>query len=137
MTTSEKEAKRQGLIELYSDFHKDAYGFRPRYDYPSFSLEDLEADYERFESLCESNHREEEEANERAIASFEARVQSVIDIGAGDRETALRWIADSYDEYDFGYGAEFFVTYELGLGVNERSKAIAAEFEPVLYGVAA
>ena len=133
MTTSEE--KRQGLIQIYSDFHKDAYGFRPRgINYHEFSLEELEEDFASFEAICESNDKQEKAHDERMIAKFEARVQSVIDMGAGDRETALRWIADSFDEYDFGYGAEFFVAFELGLGQNDCSKGIAKEFEPVLYG---
>ena len=125
------------MIQIYSDFHKNAYGFRPRYDYHSFSLEQLQADFDSFSAISESNEREEEARSDYAIAKFEERVQSVIDMGANDRKTALRWIADSFEDCDFGYGAEFFVAFELGLGQNDRSKAIAAEFEPVLYGNAA
>ena len=131
-------SERDSLIQIYSDFYKDAYGFRPRgVNYHEFTLEELQADFASFEAICESNDKQEKAHDERMIAEFERRVQSVIDMGAGDRETALRWIADSFDENDFGYGAEFFVAFELGLGQNEASKGIAKEFEPVLYGKAA
>ena len=126
------EAKRQEMIQIYSDFHKEAYGFRPRgVNYSEFTLEQLQADFDYFSSLCEQNAREEEARDNYRIAEFERRVESIIEMGAGDRKTALRWILDSFESPDFGYGAEFFVAFELGLGQNERSKAIAKEIEPL------
>jgi len=130
------EAKRQDMIQIYSDFHKDAYGFRPRgINYDEMTLEDLQADFDRFSAICESNDREEEARSDYAIAEFERRVQSVIDIGAGDRETALRWILDSYDGGDMMYGMEGFVSYVMCLGVNDYAKALAVELEPLAEGI--
>jgi hypothetical protein len=133
MTTNSEE-KRMSLIQIYSDFHKDAYGFRPRYDYHVYTLAQLEADFDRFEEICEWNEKEEEQANERASVAFEKRVQSVIDMGAGDRKTALRWILDSYDGGDMMYGMEGFVSYEMCLGVNDYAKELAVELEPLAQG---
>jgi hypothetical protein len=134
MTTNSEE-KRMSLIQIYSDFHKDAYGVRPRgVNYSEFTLEELEADFASFQSLCESNDREEEARSNYAIAEFEKRVQSVIDMGAGDRKTALRWIMDSYDGGDMMYGMEGFVSYEMGLGVNDYAKELAVELEPLAQG---
>jgi len=132
MTTSDQMTERESMINIYSDFHKEAYGFRPRgVNYDEMTLEDLQRDFDMFSALCEQNEREEAAADNYAIAEFEKRVASIIEMGAGDRKTALRWILDSFDRPDFGYGCEFFVAFELGLGQNDRSKAIAKEIEPL------
>lgn len=133
MTTSEPMTERESMIQIYSDFHKDAYGFRPRgINYHEFSLAELKADFQRFESICKENRRAQEEAEKRASEEFEARVESVINMGAGDRKTALRWILDSYDEDDFWYGVDFFVSCEMHMGYGEYSKQLANELEPLI-----
>jgi hypothetical protein len=133
MIISEPMTERESMIQIYSDFHKDAYGFRPRgVNYDAMTLADLKADFASFEALCDQNEREEERANEYARVEFEKRVQSVIDMGAGDRETALRWIVESFEEDVFYYGVEGFVTYELHLGYNDYATALAAEFLPII-----
>ena len=132
MTTNSEE-KRQGLIQIYSDFHKDAFGFRPRgINYAEFTLAELEEDFDRFQEVCEENEAQEKRANEYAIAEFEKQVQSVIEIGAGDRETALRWIMDSYDDCDFDYGVEEFCIYVMRLGHNDYAKKLAVELHPIV-----
>ena len=96
---------RYDYLLTYSDFHKDAYGFRPRYDYYSYTLEQLVADYERFGKVCDENKREEELCQKRNLEAFEGRIASTIQLGAGDRQTALKWIAeaDEVDAWDIGF----------------------------------
>ena len=131
-------SERDSLIQIYSDFHKDAYGFRPRMlNYHEFTLEELKEDFARFREVCDENNKLEEEANERASAEFEARVQSIIDMGAGDRETALRWILDSYEEDDFWCGVEEFAIYTLHLGYTDYARSVAAELLPLVQSMVA
>jgi len=133
MTNSAELSERDSLIQIYSDFHKDAYGFRPRYvNYHEFTLEELKADFARFQEVCRENNEYERLANERERAEFEKRVQSVIDMGAGDRETALRWIMDSYENHEFDYGVEGFCNFELRLGFTEYAKQLAIELQPIV-----
>jgi len=132
MITIDTTTRRGQLIQIYSDFHKDAYGFRPRgVNYHEFTLEELEADFDRFEQVCEENRKEQEQAYARAEAEFEARVQSIIDMGAGDRKTALRWIVDSYEEHDLWYGAEGIV-WNLGVGGSEYGRRLEAELKQLV-----
>ena len=131
MTTSEN--KRQEMILIYSDFYKDAYGVRPRgINYHEFTLEELEADFNSFSKVCKENARIEKEANERAIADFEAKVQTLINMGANDRKTALRWIVESYEAHDLYYGADWLVSYELGIGYNKYADELKVEFQPLI-----
>ena len=92
-------------IQIYSDYHKDAYGFRPRYNYSNYTLEQLVSDFEKFGKVFDENQLEKEIAEKRAIESFEARILVTIELGAKDRKTALEWIsdADGVDIWDIGY----------------------------------
>ena len=89
--------------ELFSDLHKDALGFRPRAH--SF-YDETTTDAERqqmWDYLCqilEENMAAEREHEARAVRDFEAEVENVIALGAGDRATALRWITSSEDFYN-------------------------------------
>lgn len=96
---------RFDYLITYSDYHKDAYGFRPRYDYSNYTLEQLIADYEKFSKVVEQNMREEEIAQKRNIDAFESRIADVIKLGANDRQTALKWICDGdeVDAWDIGF----------------------------------
>ena len=96
---------RFDYLITYSDYHKDAYGYRPRYDYSNYTLEQLIADYEKFSKVVEENMREEEIAQKRNIDAFESRIASTIQLGANDRQTALKWICDGdeVDAWDIGF----------------------------------
>jgi phage baseplate assembly protein W len=80
--------------EAYSDMFKDVYGFRPRGQDFGWTLEQYEEEFEYLDRALELRLKEEAEEQNVAVAAFEARVDEVIKLGAGDRETALRWIMD-------------------------------------------
>ena len=79
----------------YSDFHKDAYGFRPRgIDTSTWTLEDFDAE---FEVLGKAIQREEIERKEReaeAIVRFEDRVLNLMHTGT-NRERVIAWLMDA------------------------------------------
>jgi len=99
------EDPRFEYIQVYSDYHKDAFGYRPRYNYSDYTLEQLVADFERFGKVFDENQLEKEIAEKRDIASYEARILVTIELGAKDRKTALEWMcdADDVDIWDIGY----------------------------------
>ena len=105
MNSVSKQDPRFDYLLTYSDFHKDAYGVRPRYDYYSYTLEQLVSDYENFSKVCADNKREEELAQNANLEAFEARITSTIELGANDRKTALKWIceADEVDAWDIDF----------------------------------
>ena len=88
--------------ELFSDFHKDAYGFRPRnhrfYDAdttPAEKQEIWDATGRAFDRCQAEEARREEEA----LADFKAQITKVIEAGAGNRINALRWMTSSETFY--------------------------------------
>jgi hypothetical protein len=96
----------------YSDYHKDAYGFRPRgIDTSTWTLEDFDREFAVFARVCEQNRIEREAAEAEAMVKFEARVADLIGSGAGNRETAIRWIHEAEDTN----GDDEYLCYCVGL----------------------
>lgn len=100
---------RQNLLAIYSDMHKDAYGFRPQF-FMSMSDAELISDIEYFGKLIGAALVEEKAAKAKAIADFEARIDWYMSIGAADRGQAVRWELESQGDvkredgsYDVGY----------------------------------
>jgi len=79
----------------YSDFHKDAYGFRPRgIDTSTWTLEDFEKEFAVFARVCEQNRIEREAAEAEAIIRFEDRVLNLMHTGT-NRERVIAWLMDA------------------------------------------
>ena len=108
----EEMSKLEQAQCIYWDMHKDAYGVRPRcIDTSAWTLEDFEAE---FKILGEAIDREEtarKAAEAEAVKKFEQHVTNTICMGAGDRETALRWIMDASN----ANGDWEYLCYDLGL----------------------
>lgn len=97
--TTVEEYEREQMNQGYSDYHKSVLGFRPSTRASDMTKEELDSEYAYLNREAEA-----EEARDAAfVQGFEERVLEVIESGAGDRATALRWIADAEEEMeDFG-----------------------------------
>ena len=90
---------------IWYDMYKDAHGFRPRStDTSKWTLEQFESEMEHLQGVIRRNEAQREEDEAAAVVRFETRVASIIQLGAKDREMALRWIheaegSDGDDEY--------------------------------------
>jgi hypothetical protein len=103
--------------DLVSDFHKDAYGFRPNQAFWSWwqSATDAEKQAE-WDTLGEAMERREamQQEDERvAIVAFEKRVGTIMLCGAGTRERAIEWLQQS--EGIMAIGDEAFFEYLMGI----------------------
>jgi hypothetical protein len=108
--------------ELFSDLHKDVYGFRPRghwfYDANTTDQERQE----EWDYLCNRLNEQIVEDNARkaqALRDLHTRVAELRAAGAEDDHQALKWIVQSLNpsQSDLWYGGEW-VCYELGLGYD-------------------
>jgi hypothetical protein len=79
----------------YSDFHKEAFGFRPRWDYSAMTLADFDREFEYLAQECKRNAELRAEAEAEAADLLERRVLSLLECGAKSRAMALRWIAEA------------------------------------------
>lgn len=95
MNTTEIIASYQNM---YSDIYKDAYGFRPHsVDTSDWTLEMWEREFDNLQDVISSNEAYEQQEQAAASVRFEKRVATVIESGAGDRATAIRWIHEADD----------------------------------------
>ena len=107
-----KEKTMTDLIHVsktdLSDFFKDANGFRPRGIYKEWWTEaELEEEYKHLSKLCEENRIIDEAREDEALVSFNKLVNESISLGAGNRETAIRWLVEGegldFNSYDLEY----------------------------------
>jgi len=80
---------------ILSDLHKEAFGFRPSSSYYTHwrSLTDDEKQIE-WENLCaasEQSEQDERDAEARNYTRWQTRIEDLIQMGAGDKVTAIRW----------------------------------------------
>jgi hypothetical protein len=101
----EEMSEQEQLQCTFWDAYKDAHGFRPRHiDTTTLTVDELKLDIARLASIIQDNERARIEDEAAAVVRFETRVASIIQLGAKDREMALRWIheaegSDGDDEY--------------------------------------
>lgn len=105
--------------ELFSDLHKDVYGYRPRqhwfYDTDTTD-EERQKEWDYLIEQLDLQIEEDRKVKAQRLKALELDIAKNIALGAGDRETAIRWIVQSLNPHstDLMYGGEW-VCYELGL----------------------
>ena len=101
--------------DIVSDLHKDAYGFRPRENFWEFwtsaTDDEKQTEWDSLLQALEQSIARDKEEQSRSVAAFEQHVTNTMCMGAGDRETALRWIMDA----SICNGDWDFLCYEYGL----------------------
>ena len=126
-----KDFKRNEVLSWISDLYKDVYGIRPRgYNFNEWSDDELEAYTDQLIAQLKENEELERLQEEADVKSFEEQVQKTIEIGAGDRKTALRWLF-SGEEYDQGeYVTDWDVDgflYRKGIVHSDLGKEVKKE----------
>ena len=110
--------------DTVSDLFKDVYGMRPGEGFwqrwAEATDDEKQEQWDWLIQCLDRVMREEAFAKERAIANFEDLVSKTIESGAGDRETALRWIMQGSSHAN---GDWEFLCYEYGLPYHYFRKA--------------
>jgi len=87
--------------ELFSDLHKDVYGYRPRgAAMDEWNSRTPRQKNELFNALCdelEEVTRDEKRQADRNLFEFTGLIMDMIELGAKDRETALRWMTQDHE----------------------------------------
>jgi len=98
-------ATKEHALGYLSDLYKDVYGTRPNLSrYRSMSDAEVWQEIQNLEKQAGEEADQEAVYDQQNLAKFEALIQKTIEHGAGDRETALRWLYDSDDDqYDASY----------------------------------
>jgi len=111
-----KSWEEMSVLEQYScqywDMYKDAYGVRPRgIDTTEWTEAQFEAEFVYLSKIIDANYKEQLASEAKAVERFEAQVESFIQSGAKDRETAIRW----FHEAEQTNGDEEYLCFCLGL----------------------
>jgi hypothetical protein len=87
--------------DLYSDFHKDAHGFRPgEYGFAKWSAmtdDEKQAEWEYLGQCMDERSKQAAEDEQFFIKKFEKVVLATIESGAKDRAQAIAWLMDAED----------------------------------------
>ena len=112
---------------IVSDLHKDARGFRPsEYFWEEWDQCGDDNRQAMWDSLCrelEDTMAAEREAEVGALRAFTERVIDTQLAGAGDIQTAIRWIleGENFEDMDYCYGASY-CAYHFGLAYDNPFK---------------
>jgi len=121
--TTVEDLERDELATYIYEGHKDAFGVKGRhYDFEAMSLEDLRSEADYISRSVKEQMELEANMEAEAVARYEASIREYMQMGAEDRDTAIRWLLQAEgleNEYDPSY-----VCYSLGLPYE-----MAKEFE--------
>ena len=114
-----EDFERDSLITSVYEMHKDAYGVKGRhYNFDAMSNKELEEELDRLCAVAKEQADEEKKWEEAAYQTFLKQIAENLKLGAGDKETAIKWIleAEGLDkEQDTGY-----ICYSLGLDYDKE-----------------
>jgi hypothetical protein len=103
------------LYGAYSDLYKSLHGVRPRWacnqtvEWYNQALDELQAE-------IDAEIERDEKRRHETIMELESSIEQVIELGAGDRTTALRWLmqadcegtdVDTVDEWLYRLGIDY------------------------------
>jgi hypothetical protein len=114
--------------DIFSDLHKDVYGFRPR-GLTFESLEAFDAEYERLVAQLSDQLDEEKIRQDANMVKFAQRVMDTMKLCNCDQRRAVEIIADAegeLEDYEF-YGPER-LEYTFNLKYGSIKQAIFGEF---------
>jgi hypothetical protein len=114
--------------DIFSDLHKDVYGFRPR-GVTFESLEDFDAEYERLVGQLTNQMSDDKIRQDANMEKFAERVMETMDLCNCDQRRAVEIIADAegeLDAYEF-YGPER-LEWVFDLKFGSIKQAIFGEF---------
>ena len=126
-----KDFKRNEVLSYISDLYKDVNGVRPRfYNFHEWSDSELESFTDKLIAQLKENEELERLQEEADVKRFQDQVQKTIELGAGDRKTALKWLFSS-EEYDQGeYVTDWDVDgflYSQGIVHSDFGKGVRKE----------
>ena len=113
---------------LFSDLHKEVYGFRPSSDlYADWNSRTPRQKQELWNALCDEHEetiKQEKVAKARAALDLTERLEVMYKLGAKTEIQALKWImtAEEFSDFDLQYGADYFC-YHFGLDYTEGKKS--------------
>lgn len=119
--------------DMFSDLHKDVYGFRPRgmmmENWRAMNAKQKETLWNCLCEELEDNMKQEKLAEEKAVDEFKERIEQAQVWGARDYWDALRWITGCETFYHI-QDVEHFV-WEQGILFTDFGKQLVKDIAKV------
>jgi len=117
--------------DLFSDFHKEVYGYRPReHRFYAECDEEKQSIWDELGLTLTKNNKEERIAEFKAIENLETAIQGIINLGAEDRSVALRWMSQD-ETFQSSQCVEGWV-YDQGVLFTDYGKDLLKELLSVV-----
>lgn len=118
MMTMER-TERDDLLSCWYDLFKDVNNFKPRgWNTDDWTIDDINREIDTLSRQLQQQEARKRVKQAAAVVKLEDDIQKLINMGAADRATALRWLID--DEHDLGY-----IEYERRLPYGHIAKLLA------------
>jgi len=127
-----KLSEKEQLLQCISDTHKDAYGFRPRGQYNEFTVEELRSELDHLGKVAQDTYEEEQAHAKHCAAEYEEHIQSLIDLGASNRQVALWWDLDGDKYFSFEYPDVEHYVWNQGFLFTDEGRALVNELTELL-----
>ncbi len=122
----------EALEGEYSDAFKAAYGVRPRgISHGCNTVAELEKVISSLYAIAQEECEWEQAQAKKLAEEFEQHIQKAIDMGAGDRLTALRWMIQNEIEEDGWFDVEQWI-FNLGVLFIDYGTELKKEIEGML-----
>ena len=122
---------RKDLETFIYEEHKTAFGVKGRhYDFASMSRNDIEREAERIADAVDEALKAEEDELQIALSKFNILVRETILLGAGDRETALRWLTQ--DETFYHHQCVEHWVWNQGILFSEEGRKLVTELVEIV-----
>ena len=122
---------REDLLNDIWELYKAAYGFRPRgTDFSAMTWNELFDMAEQVSAEADRVFAHEQAVEAQDLIKFEDAVQAVIAAGAGNEETALRWMTQGEEFYN-GQDVEGWV-YNWGILFTARGKELVRTLSKIV-----
>ena len=122
---------RKDLETFIYEEHKTAFGVKGRhYDFASMSRNDIEREAERIADAVDEALKAEEDELQIALSKFNILVGETILLGAGDRETALRWLTQ--DETFYHHQCVEHWVWNQGILFSEEGRKLVTELVEIV-----
>lgn len=126
-----EDYERHELETYIYEGHKDAFGVKGRhYDFASMSMDELKAEADWIGEQVKATMDREAAEEQRALSEFQSLVEETIKLGAGDEETALRWLTQN-DEFYHGQDVEHWV-WNRGILFTDYGRDLVKRLEKIV-----
>lgn len=126
-----EDFERYQLETSIYEGHKDAFGVKGRhYDFASMTIEQLREEAAWIDEQAQAAYEREKAQEEAGLVSFKELVQRTIEMGAGDEETALRWLTQN-DTFYHGQDVEHWV-WEKGILFTDYGRKLVKRLESIV-----